>query len=47
VALLVNGHRLAGYYEVTFRPENLPGGVYYYRLQANDFAGTRKLVFVK
>ncbi len=44
VATLVNEKQVPGNYEVTFEAKNLPSGVYFYRLIADDFVQTRKLV---
>jgi hypothetical protein len=47
IAELVNGHQGAGDYEVTFVAENLPAGVYFYRLQTATFTETRKCILLK
>ena len=57
VATLVNEKREAGRYEVEFSAEGgsasggdgskLTSGVYFYRLQSNDFVNTKKLLLVK
>jgi len=47
VATLVEGFQDAGVYSVTFDASNLPSGVYYYKLIANQFQETRKMVLVK
>ena len=47
IATLVNEQLQPGTYEVTFDGGNLPSGVYFYRLRANDFIGTKKLVLLK
>jgi len=55
VATLVSGKTAAGEYEIRWQPENLPSGVYIYRLTANStvageagqFTESRKLVFIK
>jgi hypothetical protein len=46
IASLVNERKEAGYYQATWNA-NAPSGVYFYRLQAGEFAETRKLVLVK
>jgi hypothetical protein len=47
VAELVKDNRSAGTYAVTFDGSNLPSGIYYYRLQVNDFSATHKMVLLK
>jgi aminopeptidase N len=47
VATLVDGNRRAGRYEVPFEGWNLASGIYFYRLRANEFLATRKLVLMK
>jgi plastocyanin len=47
VALLVNGILDAGFYEVTFSAINLPSGIYFSKLEANNFTQTRKMILLK
>ncbi len=56
VATLVDGHRSAGYYTVTFSIEALssvgggrmlPSGVYFYTLHAGNYSATNKMVVMK
>ncbi|MBS1493984.1 MAG: T9SS type A sorting domain-containing protein [Bacteroidetes bacterium] len=47
VAELVNGIQNAGVYSIEFDASNLPSGVYYYKLIANQFQETKKMVLVK
>lgn len=47
VATLVNENKLAGEYAVKWNPQNIPSGVYVYRLQAGEFTGTKKLILLK
>jgi hypothetical protein len=47
VALLVDEDQAAGRQEFTLRADELPSGVYFYRLVAGDFRETRKLVLLK
>ena len=44
---LVNVYQDAGYKSVQFNADNLPSGVYFYRLQAGTFTETRKLVVLR
>jgi hypothetical protein len=47
VQILVNDELKAGEYEVTFDALRLASGVYFYRLNTDDFSETRKMVLVK
>jgi len=47
VALLVNEEKAPGDHQVTFDASNLPGGVYFYRMETTGFAETKKLVLLK
>jgi len=47
VAKLVNEHKPAGSYEVSFNGENLPSGVYIYRIKAGSFSQCRKMILLK
>ncbi len=51
VATLVNEYRSAGSYEIDFSPassiKHPASGIYFYRLQAGDYAETKKMVLLK
>ncbi len=47
VATVVDAERAAGIHEVDWGGENLPSGVYIYRLQIDGFAQTKKFVMLK
>ncbi len=47
ITILVNGEKPAGRYEVVFDATNLSSGVYFYRLQADAFVETKKMVLLK
>ena len=36
-----------GQYQVTFDGQNLPSGIYYYRIDANDFQQVKKMILLK
>ena len=47
VAILVNGEKLKGTYEVKFDGANLSSGVYFYRLTADSFTKVSKMILMK
>ncbi|HCY76154.1 MAG TPA: hypothetical protein DHV28_09560 [Ignavibacteriales bacterium] len=51
VATLVNEYRPAGSYEIEFNPSSInhhpSSSVYFYRLQAGDYAETKKMILLK
>ncbi len=47
VATLVNGELSAGNYTKQWNPDHIPSGVYFYRMQAEKFTTTKKLVFIR
>jgi endonuclease I len=47
VALLVNEEKAPGDHQVTFDASNLPGGVYFYRMETTGFTSVKKLVLLK
>ena len=47
VATLVNNKQENGNYEVTFNGENLPSGIYFYRLEANGTTINKKMILLK
>ena len=47
VVTLVNEDKAAGTYEVEFNADNLPSGIYFYKLQAGDFVETKKMIYLK
>jgi hypothetical protein len=47
VQTLVNGKQPAGRHRVQFDGKGLPGGVYFYRIQAGEFVQTKKLTLLK
>jgi hypothetical protein len=47
VADLVNEEQNTGKYKVTFNNENMASGVYFYRIVANGFSDTKKMIRMK
>jgi hypothetical protein len=47
VEVLLDEEVPAGYYTVSWDATGLPSGVYFYRIQARDFAETRRMVLMK
>ena len=47
VITLVNEEKPTGVYEITWYAEDLPSGIYFYRLQAGFFVETKKMVLIK
>jgi hypothetical protein len=47
VAELVNANQVSGIYNVEFSAQSLSSGIYYYKLEANGFVETKKMILVK
>ncbi len=47
IRTLVNNEQIQGKYSVEFNAGNLASGVYFYRLEAGNFAQTKKLILLK
>ncbi len=47
ITTIVNEYKQAGTYQLKFDASNLPSGVYFYELKANNFSLTKKMVFAK
>lgn len=47
ISLIAGEYLNSGSYEVTFDASNLPSGIYLYRLTANEFSASRKMMFIK
>jgi hypothetical protein len=47
IVTLVNENLQPGNYDVEFNATNLPSGVYFYRLQTDNFIETKKMVLLR
>jgi hypothetical protein len=47
VAEPVNNNLQQGLYEVEFKAENLPSGVYFYNLSSEGFTETKRMMLIK
>lgn len=47
IATLINEDQEAGFYSIRFDASDIPSGIYFYRLQANDYTLTKKLTVLK
>lgn len=47
ISTVVNEHKDAGYYSVTFDGSQLSSGVYFYRLESNGFSDTKRMIIMK
>jgi hypothetical protein len=47
IATVYNGHLEAGYYNFPFHIGKLASGVYFYKVQANDFTSVKKMMILK
>ena len=47
IAVLVNEYKPAGNYSVNFDATNIPSGIYFYKLEAEDFKAVKKMVVMK
>ncbi len=47
ITTLVNAEQASGEHEVTYLPENLPSGIYFYSLRADNFQTTKKLLLLR
>lgn len=47
VVTLVNEQKPPGIYEVEWNANEIPSGVYFYKLQSNDFYQIKKMVYIK
>ncbi len=47
IAVLVNEHKAAGSYDVSFNATQLSSGMYFYRIETGSFTETKKMLLVK
>lgn len=47
VSVLENSYKSAGNYSIAFNASNLPSGLYFYSIRANNFVETKKMLLLK
>ena len=47
VKVLENGYKVSGNYKISFEPNNLPSGIYFYKLEAGQFSQIKKMIYLK
>ena len=47
IDVLLNQYMKAGQHQVKFKAQNLPSGIYYYRIGAGKFQDVKKMVLLK
>lgn len=47
ILTLVEGFKKAGVHNLNFVPDNLPSGIYFYRIITEDFSAVRKMTYLK
>jgi hypothetical protein len=47
VASLVNEEKAAGAHDIIFNAENLPSGVYFYKIKTENFVEARKMLLIR
>jgi len=47
IATLVNTNKEAGNYSIEFNANQLPSGIYIYRMQSGDFVSSKKMILIK
>ncbi len=47
IAVLINEEKPAGYYQVNFNAENLPSGIYFYKIQSGSYSSVKKMILIK
>jgi len=47
ISSLIEGYKQAGTYSLNFEPNNLPSGIYLYRIVTEDFSAVQKMTYLK
>ncbi len=47
IKTLVNEFKNSGYYEVEFNASNIPSGVYFYKIQTENFSAVKKMILAR
>lgn len=47
ISILVNEFKGKGYYSINFDARTLPSGIYFYRIESNEFKEVKKMILLK
>jgi hypothetical protein len=47
IKTLVNENKTAGYYSIDFNGSEFPSGVYFYKLESNEFGDVKRMILIK
>ena len=47
IETLVNEEKQTGTYDITWYAENLPSGIYFYQLKADNYVETKKMILLR
>lgn len=47
IETLINGSQASGAHQIIWQPKNLPNGIYFCKIQSQDFSETKKVIFQK
>ena len=47
ISTLIDEHKQAGSYEISFNASSLPSGIYFYRLEIGSYRETKKMILLR
>ncbi|MBA4313467.1 MAG: hypothetical protein C0417_12660 [Chlorobiaceae bacterium] len=47
VATLIEGEKAPGYYEIEWNADNMPTGVYVYKIMAGNFTDVKRMILIR